>query len=317
MEGEDSSTNTAYCAWNEYLNKFFEDLIVTFPECSELLTAKDACDAMIMEDASSVMKKYLTEMAPHIEALVNKNEEEFFNAGIEFLEQLGAHKYWTDDLEQETKDSIWTYLQNLYVMGETINNIDPGMLQTLEQYADDLVKSGQNIDDLDQRTVGLGAVERIMRTNPDMASQFDPAALSTLQSMFGQAEGSSFQIPQVQQQSLFASMWQQQQQPQLQQQTPGAPAGVFNPYACVPNNGMNCVNGVCQMPQRNPVFPQQQQQFQQAPPVTQPVAQPQNLFFQTPANQIWAPGYVPQQTWPGQTTGQFGYAPNQNFFARK
>jgi len=155
---------SSIAAWNEYLKTFVNDLCETFPECPELFVLVSAIDAKIDDDEYSAMDTFLQEIEPHQEALTNMDERFFLTSDIDFLKKLGAQKFWTPDLEQETKDAIWNYLQTLLVMGKTIKSVPPAMLRMLEDYATKLTSQmGDDVDpsQLDLHTLGMGAMEHI------------------------------------------------------------------------------------------------------------------------------------------------------------
>lgn len=297
---------TAIQAWNNYFDSFMLELCETFPECVELLTLKDACEVMLEEDEHSVLNKFLTELEPHVEALTNQDEKAFFEADIDFLKQMGVEKYWTPDLEVETKSAIWNYLQQLFVMGQTIKQVPPETLRALEMYAQNMTNQWEqqdiDLNEIDLKKLSMGAMEAVMKNDPNF-----------LQNMQNQQ-------PQL-----------HQQVQQLQQQVPQQllPDDFEKMMKSLMGEQPNCVGGVCQMPTMNQQppaapqflfqqppqqnfgqqpfaipnfnFPVQQQPQQQMPPM---FAHQPNLYMATPNTpQYWAPNYQPpnqNQAWPPQ-----------------
>uniref|UniRef100_A0A6C0BPC9 Uncharacterized protein n=1 Tax=viral metagenome TaxID=1070528 RepID=A0A6C0BPC9_9ZZZZ len=156
---------SSICAWNEYLKTFVNELCETFPECPDLFVLLGAVDAKISEDEYSVLETFLGEIEPHTEALTNMDENFFLNSDIDFLKKLGVKQYWTPDLEPETKQAIWQYLQTLLVMGKTIKSVPPEMLRMLENYATKITAQMDNgeIDpnSMDLQTLGMGAIQHM------------------------------------------------------------------------------------------------------------------------------------------------------------
>ena len=156
---------SSICAWNEYLKTFVNELCETFPECPDLFVLLGAVDAKISEDEYSVLDTFLEEIEPHTEALTNMDEKFFLNSDIDFLKKLGVKQYWTPDLEDETKQAIWQYLQTLLVMGKTIKSVPPEMLRMLENYATKITSqmdSGElDPNNVDLQTLGLGALKHM------------------------------------------------------------------------------------------------------------------------------------------------------------
>lgn len=158
---------SSIAAWNEYLKSFVNELCETFPECPDLFALIGVIDVMIDEDEHSVLEKFIAEIEPHTEALTNMDENFFLEGDIDFLKKLGAKKFWTPDLEQETKQAIWQYLQTLLVMGKTIQSVPPNMLRMLEDYASKITAQmgDGNVDpsQLDLQTLGLGALQHMQQ----------------------------------------------------------------------------------------------------------------------------------------------------------
>ena len=158
-------------AWNEYLKTFINELCETFPECPELFTLPGAIDAMISDDPYSAMEEFVSEIEPHTDALTRMDEQFFLTGDIDFLKKLGAHKYWTPDLEEETKQAIWQYLQTLLVMAKTIQNMDPDALRKLEAYANKVMAemgSGElDPNNIDLQQLGMGAMRHMATGGSD------------------------------------------------------------------------------------------------------------------------------------------------------
>lgn len=170
-----SSNPSSISAWNEYLKSFINELCETFPECPDLFALLGVVDVMIDDDEHSVLHKFIEEIEPHTEALTNMDEAFFLEADIDFLKKLGVKQYWTPDLEQETKQAIWQYLQTLLVMGKTILSVPPEMLRMLEDYANKITSQMEDGEmdpsQLDLQSLGLGAIRHMQSGGGSSASQ--------------------------------------------------------------------------------------------------------------------------------------------------
>jgi hypothetical protein len=184
------SNPSSIAAWNEYLKSFVNELCETFPECPDLFALLGVIDAMIDDDEHSVLEKFIAEIEPHTEALTNMDEGFFLNSDIDFLKKLGVKQYWTPDLEQETKQAIWQYLQTLLVMGKTIQSVPPHMLRMLEDYASKItsqMEDGQiDQSQLNIQSLGFGALCHMQQCGPPPAAgQTNAAATASGAGMFG------------------------------------------------------------------------------------------------------------------------------------
>jgi hypothetical protein len=337
---------TAIDAWNNYLDTFLKALCETFPECVEMMTLRDAVEAMLDEDEYSVMNKFLEEMEPHIDALTERNETAFFGANIDFLNQMGVQKYWTPDLEEETKDAIWNYLQQLYVMGKTIQSVPPETLKALERYAkqmtDQFEKDNLDESQIDLKSLSMGAMKAVFENNPNLAQQLNNADVTDrlsnpdaknileteeftqmMQNLMGGGANNNANLPSMvwqnpgpfqggQQQQQIAAPFQGGQQPpnvgQYQQMPPMFP-GLFGQ----PPMQQNFANQP--IPMFNPQQPQMPPMFIQQPNLQggQGQGQLQGQFQgQGPVQQMVPPQnlYFPTQTTPPMWSP--AYQPNVN-----
>lgn len=156
-------------AWNEYFLNFLSELCETFPECTELIVAHSAAEAMMEEDEMSVLQRFVSEIEPHTQALTDMEEEFLLSDEVEILRQLNIAQYWTPDLDPETKNAVWQYLQTLLVMGKTILTVPPELLRMLEGYASKVTAGmGDNFDEskLDMQALGMGALQHMQQQNP-------------------------------------------------------------------------------------------------------------------------------------------------------
>lgn len=210
----------AVAAWNQYCLEFLHKLTETFPECPELFVAINAAEAKMEEDDMSVLSDFVDELDPYSAHIGNKDEEFFLSTDIDFLNRLNIVQFWTPDLEEETKETIWQYLQTMLVMAKTIKKVPTRMLRLIEQFASKVQAETPdgNFDpeSFDMMTLGMGALAHIKQEDPEAYSQLqrsapgvptDPSVVGNFTSL---AEEKPFAFPRPQQQ--------QQHQPQSQQQ---------------------------------------------------------------------------------------------------
>jgi hypothetical protein len=202
---------TSIGAWNEYMLTFLSELCETFPECPELIAAQNAAELMMEEDEDAVMNEFVEQVEPHTEALTQMDEKFLLNSNIEFLTRLNIAQYWTPDLEPETKQSVWQYLQTLLVMGRTIQSVPPEMLRMLENYASQMtskVERGEvEESSLSMQSLGLGALQHLRgSTAPGQFEQMfgSPSGVGTGATPSGAATASGASVRGVAQQKNSA-----------------------------------------------------------------------------------------------------------------
>ena len=216
--------NASVDAWNVYLKKFMVELCETFPDCPELFVLVAAIDAMILEDPKSVMKKFMDEMNPFAAALQRRDDNVFLKEEVDFLKRLNLKKFWTPELEPETKQAIWDYLQHLLVMANTISSVPPQLLRALEKYSEKITASIPDGQDPTQNVnmfeIGMGAFKFMEENNPEVFQQmmeknapggdamsgiFAQMSMSSVQKMGGGGSGIEQMMQQMSGGGLFTT----------------------------------------------------------------------------------------------------------------
>lgn len=180
---------TSVGAWNEHMINFLNELCETFPECPELFAAKAAVEVLMEENETEVMERFVEQVDPHADALSAMDEKVFFTSDIDFLKRLNIVQFWTPDLEEETKQAIWQYLQTLLVMGKTIMSVPPQLLRALEGYAAQITNQMTNGEmqdgQLDMQTLGMGALKHMQQQDQGMFNSLfgGPGANEAMQQM--------------------------------------------------------------------------------------------------------------------------------------
>lgn len=114
-----AQTNIEY--FNSTLKLFVTNINKIYPEYSEVLNEyyndileNDSCND------DKYVKRFMRKFTEHKEAISTKNSE-LFSDSIFFLKNIDFKDIWENEkTEQSIKDTIWDYLQTLYVIGETI-----------------------------------------------------------------------------------------------------------------------------------------------------------------------------------------------------
>jgi len=114
-----TQTNIEY--FNSTLKLFVTNINKLYPEYSEVLNEyyndileNDSCND------DKYVKRFMRKFTEHKEAISTKNNE-LFSDSICFLKNIDFKDIWENEkTEKSIKDTIWDYLQTLYVIGETI-----------------------------------------------------------------------------------------------------------------------------------------------------------------------------------------------------
>lgn len=117
-------------AFNDMMEQFLEELVLTFPNEGHLKRQRDAFEIMKSANERLAMKAFMKNVKPFAEHIMSRNEKYFLD-NPDCIEGLNMTSLLTD-VSDATKDAIWQYLQTLYIFGntmsvlpeETVNMID-------------------------------------------------------------------------------------------------------------------------------------------------------------------------------------------------
>lgn len=148
-------STTLLSGFNNLLEQFLEELVQTFPELTDLKTVqmlvsimRKANPRMILENFLAVTGKYhekiFAEESSFFEDLENWKQDPTFQAEFastedeqnEMFQRLVVFKDVWVDLTPQNKEHIWTYMQQLIVMGaQASKSIHPNLCNQIIQTA--------------------------------------------------------------------------------------------------------------------------------------------------------------------------------------
>ena len=151
--------------FNFYLGNFINELNTTFPEISEVLN-KNYQDLMNqtqenINKTDKYVKEYMNVIKTYSKDISNKNDS-IFKSGktVLILRDIDFSKLWIKDINEKTRESIWKYLQILYVIGkkiigeenidELLSNLNNPDLANLKKDTDDMLNMIQNLSNIEQ-----------------------------------------------------------------------------------------------------------------------------------------------------------------------
>lgn len=122
-------------AFNSMMGNFLEELNQTFPEEHKIAVVMEAFEDLCSVNARKPMELFTATLTPYAELVMAKNTA-LFNQPIELPGGLDMSKLWAKpDVTQETRDAIWQYIQMLFMLGSTVQNLPPQLLDTIESVA--------------------------------------------------------------------------------------------------------------------------------------------------------------------------------------
>jgi hypothetical protein len=130
---------TTVGAFNDLMEEFLNELVKTFPDEKAMKEYQESFEIGKMTSDRLPMKTFMAQMSEY-SSYVTKRDEAFFlehEKDIPILVETHLAKYWPD-LSKNTKNVIWTYLNNLFVLGSLISMIPPETASAIENIAQQL-----------------------------------------------------------------------------------------------------------------------------------------------------------------------------------
>ena len=143
---------TSVSAFTDMMEQFLVELHKTFPEEKGLRKCKSAFDLMKSANPRLLVDVFMARVSPHADKLTSKDETFFIeeSKNMDFIKDVNLKTHW-GNAKQATKDAIWQYVQTLYMLGTTIQQIDPKTLSVIESVASKMANElGENGGDLDE-----------------------------------------------------------------------------------------------------------------------------------------------------------------------
>lgn len=125
-------------AFNNILDQFLEDLVLTFPELKDLRTIKTLVGMLRRMNARMALENFISVAGRYHEKILARDEtffqnldnwksdpyfqSEFASEQTEVFQRLVVFKDVWVDLTESNKESIWTYFRQLLIIGARANN---------------------------------------------------------------------------------------------------------------------------------------------------------------------------------------------------
>jgi len=126
------SKNVYYELFNEKLDEFFKDLIVSFPDITEFKRFKSGLNLLRNVDPKSPQTIFNNFVATKFKNAILSKDDSFFLDNNDFGIVSTRKDYWIEFIEQlkilwktidiDNKDIIWKYLHVLYVLSDKCVN---------------------------------------------------------------------------------------------------------------------------------------------------------------------------------------------------
>lgn len=125
---------TTIASFNAMLLEFVTELSETFPEYASISVFNGMLPSFIKQDEMYGVNTFMKTLQPYGNLILTQNDE-LFEKDIS-LGPLKLKDLWhAPGLSEESKKAIWSYIMNLFVLGMTLNQLNPQMLSGIEDLA--------------------------------------------------------------------------------------------------------------------------------------------------------------------------------------
>ena len=126
---------TTLNSFNHMLKEFVPELSATFPDYPQITLFKAGLPGMLEENPRCGLDSFMKATSPYGDKIMQADES-FFEADIDLGMGLKLNELWhADGLDADTRKAIFSYVSSLYVLGITIQSLDPSILNGIEDIA--------------------------------------------------------------------------------------------------------------------------------------------------------------------------------------
>ena len=129
-------------SFNAMLERFVEELALTFPERGELAMYQKVLGGLTTTNPDKPLQVFMAAIGPHADKVTSRDPT-FFDDCPTLFGSLDIASLWRMDMSEATRDAIWQYLQALLTLGTTVQAVPPEMLRSIETLAEKYVADVQ------------------------------------------------------------------------------------------------------------------------------------------------------------------------------
>jgi hypothetical protein len=130
-------------AFNQLMQEFLSELSHVFPERSDLALYSAGFPALCATHPEKPLKIFLDAVGPYSSLLMGRNDA-LFDQPLD-LGGIDIHELWhADGISANTRDAMWKYISTLFLLGSTMSQLPPNILNSIEAAASDCAAKIQN-----------------------------------------------------------------------------------------------------------------------------------------------------------------------------
>jgi hypothetical protein len=144
------------------MEQFIDELALTFPSETKIKVYKNSFDLLKKSNPRKILTVFMEHVGPYSQQIMNKDESVMLDGSIPLNQELNLKSIWeSPGTTPNTKEAIWAHLNTLLMFGTTISNIPSGLMQSIEQLAQQY--SGQIGENTIDPNMLLSGVQSMMK----------------------------------------------------------------------------------------------------------------------------------------------------------
>ena len=125
---------TSVTAFNDMMDQFLSELVLTFPEESNIKKQHTSFELLRKTNPRKCVEAFMEGASQYAERIMQKDESLILNGELESLKEYSIQKHWST-CSDNTKTVIWQYVTTLYMLGTTITALPADTLSMIEDVA--------------------------------------------------------------------------------------------------------------------------------------------------------------------------------------
>lgn len=122
--------------FNNHADTFLKRMAETFPKEQKISTYSAKFNLLRTIDSKKPVELFMESIIPYGEQILTKNENFFkqsdhVNKAESISGKMGLIKYW-DSMSEEVRNTIWEFIQGLYILGMGALNKIPELQDMIE-----------------------------------------------------------------------------------------------------------------------------------------------------------------------------------------
>ena len=151
-------------AFVDMVTEFLNELSTSFPEEKQIKEKLKTIESFTEQDKEKFFKDLCKEMKANEKYITNKSSKLFKKGRTEFFDSLKMARIWKHDkMDNDTCEAIWKYINTIYVLCTTVDNLPQDLIKSIEVMAQECASK------MKQEDIEEGNLENILQ-NIDMQS---------------------------------------------------------------------------------------------------------------------------------------------------